>query len=74
MKLHTVNVIEITGDNFQQIVSFTDDDEGNREAEELFSKKAKENGAEDDNMESHLDDGCYLNGTYQLLLTHSFNA
>ncbi len=71
MKIPTVNVIEITGDDFQSIVSFSEDDEGNREAEELFKKKAKENGASQYDMDAHLDDGCYLNGTYQLLITHS---
>jgi hypothetical protein len=74
MKLHTVNVIEIINDDFKQIVSFTDDEEGNHEAETLFEQMATKNGAESEDMESHLDDGCFLKDTYQLLLTHSYNA
>lgn len=72
MKLDTVNVIEYNNDEIIRIDSFSDDKEGNVEAEELFSKMAKENGAIDADLENFaLDDGYYERGTYQLFLTHS---
>jgi len=71
MKIYTVNVVEICDEVPQQIVSFKDTKKGNKEAEVLFEKIAKENGALDADMELYLDDGIYSNGTYNLCLTHS---
>lgn len=76
MKLQTVNVIEITESVPEQIISFKDNPKGNKEAEALFIKIAKENGALDADMESYLDDGIYTNGDpgsgmYAVALTHS---
>lgn len=74
MKVHTVNVIEMIDNGLRRITSFTDDKDGNIEAEELFTQIALENGAESEDMESHLDDGFFEKGYYILIISHSFNA
>lgn len=71
MKLKTVNIIEITNGNLQNIESFSDDDDGNKEAEKLFTAKALENGANSDDIDSYLDDGIFSEDAYELLITHS---
>lgn len=73
MKLNTVNVIEYRDDAVFAAHSFTDDEIGNKEAEELFSKCAKDNGAADEDLEACIEDGWYESGTYQVFLTHAFN-
>jgi len=74
MKLDTVNVIEYSDDSVLGIFSFTDDEVGNKEAEEVFSRCAKENGATDDDLNDYaLDDGMYESGNYQVFLTHSLS-
>ncbi len=83
VRLHTVNVIEITNGDFQGIRSFADTPEGNKRAERLFKRLVKEfelqeegvvpSDAED--MQNYLNDGIFESGPqwsgYQLLLTHS---
>jgi len=76
MKLQTVNVIEIKNDDFQSIVSFSDDEEGNRQAEEQMFKIAKENGytGTANNADEFMDDeGDYWENEsgYKVLITHS---
>lgn len=82
MKLQTVNVIEIANGNFQNIRSFTDDAEGNKEAEELFGKLIRENSAVppsdlppdaiEDVIDMAKDDGIWTDGAgYEVLLTHA---
>lgn len=74
MKVNSVNVIEYVTDSVTAVYSFMDDAEGNKEAEELFSRCAKENGAEDKDLKDYaLEDGMYENGPYQVFLTHSCN-
>jgi division protein CdvB (Snf7/Vps24/ESCRT-III family) len=73
MKLQTVNVIEFFNETIQNVTSFSDDAEGNKEAETLFSKIATENGFSGDDIEAGLDDG-YLDrpsDDYNLFITHS---
>jgi len=70
-KLNSVNVVEIIGCLVQEIDAFSDDQEGNNEAEELFRKKALENGATAEDMQTYMDDGCYCNGDYDIFLVHS---
>jgi len=71
MKISTVNVIEYDVDTVHSVTSFADNDEGNKEAEVLFSEIAKKQGAEDSEMDLFLEDGYYEQGTYQLFLAHS---
>jgi hypothetical protein len=72
MKVNTVNVIEYVTDSVIAVHSFLDNPEGNKEAEDVFSRCAKENGAEDSDLKDYaLEDGMYENGGYQVFLTHS---
>ena len=74
MKGNTVNVIEYVTDSVTAVYSFTDDEAGNKEAEEVFSRCAKANGAEDSDLKDYaLEDEMYENGSYQVFLTHSGN-
>jgi len=72
MKVNTVNVVEYNDDTILGITSFSDDEEGNKEAEDIFKRCAKENGATDEDLEAFiLEDGLYETGGYQLFLVHS---
>ena len=71
MKVDTVNVVEYADDDLLGIRSYSDDDEGNHEAEECFRAAAKEHGAHDNELAVFVEDGYYESGTYQLFLTHS---
>ena len=74
MKLSTVNVIEYVDDSVIGVSSFTDDKEGNVEAEDIFSRCAKANGATDQDLKDYaLEDGMYECGTYQVFIAHSIN-
>jgi hypothetical protein len=72
-KINTVNVIEVTEDNLCSIKSFTEDDGGNKEAEELFIRIIKEQEGTDDLnfIGDYLDEGYYEQGNYELYLIHS---
>jgi len=73
-KLQTVNVIEIIEHGIANITSFTDDKEGNEEAEQLFIKIIKENVLPDELPESeefYLEEGYFEQGDYEVLITHS---
>lgn len=72
MKINTVNVIEYFG-MVHAIHSFTDDIDGNKEAEDLFAEIAKDNQFSDADIEVGKEEG-YLedaNGEYQLYIVHS---
>jgi len=76
MKIQTVNVVEYnqTDENFIGITSFSDDAEGNKEAEEHFLSVIKENGADIDTEEDKtffLVEGNFEKGGYQAVLIHS---
>ena len=72
MKLDTVNVIEYCDDSVLSIRSFQDDEEGNKEAEELFTKILKEqNRSIEDDIEVALEDGFSEQGNYQIFISHS---
>ena len=74
MKLSTVNVIEYVDDSVIGVSSFTDDEEGNKEASNLFGRCAKANGATDKDLKDYaLEDGMYECGTYQVFIAHSIN-
>ena len=71
MKISTVNVIEMEGLDIASVESFSEDEEGNREAKASFKKKAMNKGATKDETESFLEDSYYESGHYQLFLAHS---
>lgn len=71
MNVNTVNVVEYIGDSLSSIRSFTDDEQGNKEANEMFGRIAKENGGDESEMEFYLEEGYYETGDYQLFITHS---
>jgi hypothetical protein len=77
MKLQTVNILELEGGNFVALRSFTDDVEGNKEAETYFLQVVTNlnNGipATDEDNNVLVEDGIYENGDYQVLLTHSIH-
>lgn len=71
-----VNVIERNGDQILHITSFLlkntyFEKELVNEAEQLFAKKAQENGAKVDDLASYIEDGIYKKGTYSVYLTWS---
>ena len=69
MKLNTVNVIEYRNDEIETLHSFSDDEEGNKEAEDLFSDIMRErDGMTDEDIKVAMADGFYEEGTFQLFL------
>ncbi len=75
MKLNTVNVIEMVHDDIINIQSFTDDEEGNRQAEKLFEllvKKHESNDVTESNMDVYLEEGVFDDDCgYQIVIVHS---
>jgi hypothetical protein len=74
MKIQTVNVIELAWGNILGIQSFSDDEPGNEEADDIFAvlvREHSESPVADDIMNKFLDDGYYEEGTYALLIRHS---
>lgn len=71
MKVATVNVIEMVCDDIINLVSFSDDDDGNKEAEETFTNVIRENGAELNEVDACLENGFYVNNDYYASITHS---
>lgn len=70
MQLKTVNVVESFSETVQGITSFSDDEEGNKEAEELFAELAKEQGFDDEEILVGLEDGL-SRYNYSLYIIHS---
>ena len=70
-KVGTVNVIEINGEPTNiTIRSFLDTEQGNKDAEALFTKCFNENHGDGD-VDDAINDGCFQTSTYTLLLVHS---
>lgn len=73
-----VNVIEISDENITGIDTFVipeniiphskEEQKTVNKAEKLFLAIAKENGMDEDDAEACLEDGCYENGTYKVLI------
>jgi hypothetical protein len=73
MKLNTVNVVECYADSLQALHSFSNDDEGQQEAEQLFKQLASENGFTKDEIKNGLEQGTMYNADnpdYQLFIVH----
>jgi hypothetical protein len=71
MQLQTVMVIEYTGSEIHSVRSFSEDKEGNKEAEALFVKLAKDNGMDATDIDACLEEGLFEEGDYQIFLVHS---
>jgi hypothetical protein len=80
MKLNTVNVIEFVDDTISSVRSFSDDAQGNAEAEQLFRQIANEQEKSDDeplfseeDIEAGIDDGSLddENRGWAVYLVHS---
>jgi hypothetical protein len=74
MKIQTVNVIEYADNNILGVTSFSDEKDGNREAEAHFLAVAKENYGSDvlpEPEDFYLDEGIFENSTYQVFIVHS---
>ncbi len=69
--LSTVNVLEMVKEVPQQVKSFPDTPEGNKEAEEFFTKVAKENRCPDEEVAVCIEDGWFNRNDYFLYLLHS---
>ena len=71
VKLSTVNVIETVDGSPNNLISFAENEQGNKAAERLFKKIAKENGMRDEDAPAAVEDGYHETGTYTVYLTHS---
>ena len=74
MKLNAVNVVETVDDNLLSVRSFTDDEDGNKEAESLFCKCINENAdppLERGELECFMEDGAFRSFNYSVYLCHS---
>jgi len=72
-RLRTVNVIEYVGGAVAQVISFPDNQAGNKAAETLFRAMAKGGSFSEQEIAVGLQEGCLENkrGTCQLFLVHS---
>ncbi len=71
LQTQTVNVIEYTGVTITSLRSFSEDKDGNKEAEALFVKLAKDNGMDDTDIDTCIEEGLFEEGDYQVFLIHS---
>lgn len=71
MILKTVNVIQ-QGESINSIYSFTDDEEGNREAEQLFTEFAADYLTPEETAVA-LDDGWFTKDAYTCTIIHSLS-
>lgn len=71
MKVDTVNVIEWECDTIQHVHSFTDNEDGSKKAEDLFTTLIRGKGCPEDDVDSYIEDGRYEKGGYQVFLSHS---
>jgi hypothetical protein len=71
MKVDTVNIIEYSDCSVLGVHSFSDDADGNKEAEQCFTTILKEQDVSDEDIEVALEEGYHEQGDYQLFITHS---
>jgi len=75
-KLNTVNVIALDGGIVVNMFSYTDNEEGNNEAEKEFIRYIKENISDDLNEQSEddvLNEGYFDFGNHSIFIAHSTN-
>jgi hypothetical protein len=73
MKLKTVNVV-LQGKHVDEMFSFTDDAEGNAEAERIFKDLAIVNNLTEDAIEVALEDGYFDSKSYVKNTNNSFTC
>ena len=71
MKVNTVNVTKMSMPIILGIRSFSDDPEGNKEANQCFRDVLKKQNVSDEDIEAAVKDGYRDQGDYQLFITHS---
>lgn len=73
MKLETINVSEYISDSIASISSFSKDEEGYKQAEEIYRRLINLNSdnVTDEEMDTFIEDGYYEFGNYQVFLTYS---
>lgn len=74
MRLSTVNVIEYKDGAVFSVQSFTDNEKGNKKAEEVFKSIIEERDDKEVTpalIDAYTEDGIYEEGDYQLFLVHS---
>ena len=77
MKVQTVNVICYADNTILSVDGYTDDESGNKEAEELFKETIKDHASfnqyevADDEIECALDDGRFDKKGWEIYLTHT---
>lgn len=72
-KLNTVNVVESIDDILNSIRAFSEDPDGNKEAEDCFKAIVKENMPDviDEEMGIFIAEGYFEQGNFQVFLAHS---
>jgi len=74
MKVQTVNVVEVEDFVIMSIQAFSDDEAGNREAEDAFRKLALEHKDpldDEEIIEDSIEDGNYHNMDWCVYIEHS---
>jgi len=71
MKVDTVNVIEYKEDTVENLFAFTNNEDGNSQAEEMFKTLATSHGCPDCDVESYVEDGHYTQNGWGVMLVHS---
>jgi len=69
MKLDAITVTEVVGDDINSVETYSNDDEGTKEAHKDFIAKAMDKGATADEAVQFAADAYYESGNYQLFLT-----
>jgi len=71
--MHTINVIEMNGDDILQLVAFSDDGIGTKDAESLFSQMVIENDGHisTQRLNACTDAGVFKKDGLSILLVHS---
>jgi hypothetical protein len=72
--LNTVNVIEYSEGEILGLASYNDDKEGNAQAEERFKSLLNENTGLrlEEDVNAALDEGWFEDGTWKVVIFHSF--
>ena len=70
-KLSTVNIIVFENGDFQRINSFTEDEGGNLQAEELFKKEIMLFDCPECDVESFIEDGYFSHNGNTVYISHS---
>jgi hypothetical protein len=73
VKLNSVNVVEYVNGSLAALYAFSDDTEGNKEAEAVFRKCAEDNDFDEESIALGLEDGScsHSDSDYQLFIIHS---